>query len=109
MSGLRPWAAWIGGIAGWYLSQQLGSDLVQLDCRHATLLACVIGLVGAAILLLGAALSWPIWRRAEGDLSQPHAGSRRFVAGTGELAAAIFLLAIILQTASSFILPQCHA
>jgi cytochrome c-type biogenesis protein CcmH/NrfG len=108
MSALRPWAAWIGGIAGWFVAQQLGSQINQLDCQRAHggwLL--VIGAVGALLALSGAAISWPVWR-APGSLDQPYAGSRRFIAGTGELAAGLFLLAILFQTLASLIIPRCY-
>ena len=42
------------------------------------------------------------------DPDQPYAGSRRFIAGTGELAAGLFLLAIVFQTLSSPIIPRCY-
>ena len=108
MKALTPWAAWIGGAAGWALTHQLGSDLTQYDCRRADPgLMLVIGLLGASIILAGAAWSWPVWR-ARANIAHPYAGSRRFIAGTGELAAGLFLLAIIFQTVASFIVPQCH-
>lgn len=108
MTALRPWAGWIGGLAGWFTAQQLGGSLVQLDCGDALPIAMAGGALGAAIVLIGAFLAWPIWRTSA-DLEQPYAGARRFIAGTGELAAALFLLAIIFQTMSSLIIPQCHA
>lgn len=109
MKALRPWAAWIGGIAGWLLTHQLGSDLVQLDCRRADGMAmALIALLGVFTVLLGARLSWTEWR-SQGSLDQPQAGMRRFVAGTGEIAAGLFLLAILFQTMSSFVIPPCHA
>ena len=108
MSALRPWAAWIGGIAGWFVTQQLGSQITQLDCQRAGPWAMLlVGAAGTVLALAGAAISWAVWR-APGPLDQPYAGSRRFIAGTGELAAGLFLLAIVFQTLSSSIIPRCY-
>ena len=107
MNALRPWAAWIGAISGWFVAQQLGSQIIQGDCARAhPMLLLFVGAAGAALALAGAVLSWSVWR-SPGHLEQPYAGSRRFVAGTGELAVGLFLLAILFQTLSSFIIPQC--
>lgn len=109
MSRLLPWSGWIGGILGWVLSNQTGSSLVQLDCTRAQPLPMLlIGLAGAALAIAGALISIRVWRMP-GTTDQPYAGARRFIAGTGMLAAAIFLLAILFQTVSSLILPPCHA
>jgi hypothetical protein len=110
MKALAPWAGWIGGILGWMLSDQFGSDLAQTDCTRADLpLMLAIAAVGAAIAILGALISLRVWRSLPGDLEKPYAGARRFVAATGGLAAGIFLLAIVFQALSSIIIPQCHA
>jgi hypothetical protein len=108
MSRLLPWSGWIAGLLGWMLSHQLGSDLAQLDCGRAEpVTMLLIGASGAALAVAGGLLSLSIWRMPA-KLDQPHAGTRRFAAGTGALAAAIFLLAILFQTISSFLIPQCH-
>lgn len=109
MRQLLPWAGWIGGIFGWMLSDQTGSDLAQLDCTRAQPLPMLlIGLVGAALAVAGALASLRVWRMP-GATDQPYAGARRFIAGTGVLAAGIFLLAIVFQTISALIIPSCHA
>ena len=110
MSRIAPWAGWICGLLAWFLTQQGGSDLVQLNCTSAsspTML--LIGLAGGVIALAGALVSLQVWRSLSGSLDQPHAGARRFLAATGGLAAGIFLLAILFQTVSTLIIPQCHA
>lgn len=108
MRRLAPWAGWIGGLLGWLISDQVGTTLAQADCSKADLpVMLLIGVVGAAIALAGAAISFLIWR-AGGALDQPGEGTRRFVAVTGMLASVIFLCAIIFQTMSSLIIPQCH-
>jgi hypothetical protein len=110
MKALAPWAGWIGGILGWMFTHQTGSDLTQTDCTKADLpVMLAIAFIGAALVILGALVSLRVWRGLAGDLEQPYAGARRFIAATGGLAAGIFLLAIVFQTLSSFIIPQCHA
>lgn len=109
MKPLTPWAGWICGLLGWVLSDQLGSYLVQLDCTKADVVPMtLIGVTGAAFALMGGLVSLRRWRMP-GQTDQPYAGVRRFIAGTGVLAAGIFALAILFQTASSYIIPQCHA
>jgi hypothetical protein len=109
MSPLAPWAGWIAGILGWIASDQLGSDLVQLDCTRADLAPMLaIGIIGAAVAILGGLVSLRAWRRP-GQAQPVSVGARRLIAGTGTLAAGIFLLAILFQTTASFIIPQCHA
>ena len=106
---LMPWAGWLCGPLGWVLSDQLGSYLVQLDCTRADLLPMtLIGVAGAALALIGGFISLRAWQMP-GQPDQPYAGARRFIAGTGGLAAGIFVLAILFQTISSYIIPQCHA
>ncbi|MBS0505477.1 MAG: hypothetical protein JSS55_17105 [Proteobacteria bacterium] len=103
MTRLWSWAGWIGGILGWVLSDQTGSDLAQADCRLADPgVMLLIGMGGALLALGGGGIAFGYWRTT----AEP---TRRFIAGTGVLAAAIFLLAIIFQTVSSAIIPQCHA
>ncbi|MDX3899231.1 MAG: hypothetical protein QHC40_01720 [Sphingobium sp.] len=109
MNRLTPWAGWIGGLLGWVLSDQTGSDLAQFDCTRAhPLVMLLIGLVGAALAVAGAAFSLRAWRMA-GATDQPGVGTRRFIAGTGIFAAALFLMAILFQTMASLVIPQCHA
>jgi hypothetical protein len=110
VSRLAPWAGWIGGLLGWVLSDQGGTSLAQWDCTRADLpMMLLIGGCGALIALGGGLVSVRVWRRLTGQLDQPYAGAHRFIAGTGALAAGVFLLAILFQTMSSLIIPQCHA
>jgi hypothetical protein len=100
---LAPWAGWIGGAAGWFGSQQLGSNFAQLDCAQADATALLLlGLLGAALAGGGGLISWQAWLNRSEE-------TRRFVAATATLAGAVFLLAIVFQTLSSFVIPQCHA
>lgn len=108
MTRIRHWAGWIGGIAGWALSDQAGSELAQFDCVRAHPgVMIAIGLAGLAIVAAGCLAAWPHWRRETRgpDIGMVH----RFIAGTGLLAGAIFALAIVFQTVAALIIPQCHA
>jgi hypothetical protein len=108
MNRLAPWAGWIGGLLGWMLSDQVGTSLAQADCTKADLpVMALIGAAGAAIVVVGGLISWRVWR-SDGDPERHGTSTRHFIAGTGALAAGIFLFAILFQTMSSFIIPQCH-
>ena len=107
MTRLSAWAGWIGGLLGWVLSDQCGTSLAQADCTRADPPVMVaIGVAGAIIVIAGGLVSLSVWRNA-GDLDRPGEGTRRFIAATGVLAAGVFLLAIVFQTMSSFVIPQC--
>jgi hypothetical protein len=110
VSRLSPWAGWAGGLLGWVLSDQAGSDLAQWNCTNAAPpLMLAIGAGGALLALAGGLVSFRVWRALSADLYEPSAGTRRFIAATGALAAGIFTLAIVFQTVSSLIIPRCHA
>ena len=109
MSRIAPWSGWIGGIAGWFVSQQFGANFVQLDCDAADLAPMLlVGLLGAALAAGGGVVSWMVWRRRP-EGAEPQTRSRGFIAGTAALAALVFALAIAFQTTSSLVIPQCHA
>ena len=97
---LEPWSGWIGGGFGWAFTHQLGSDLVQDKCGMANpVLMILIGLVGLGIAGFGGWTSWRV-RGAE-------ARGRLFVASVGVLFAALFAVAIFMQTAATVFLPRC--
>lgn len=99
---LPPWSGMIGAGLGWALSDQLGSNFIFDHCEAAhPLLMLLIGLVGLAIAIVGGLHSLPVWR------DEPPSG-RRFVAGTGIGMAALFSVAILLQTVASLIIPRCY-
>ena len=109
MTRIAPWLGWIGGIAGWFASQQLGSSFAQLYCDGANLAPMLLlGAVALAVALAGGLMSWGVWRHPANGAERP-VRSRSFIAGTGALAALVFALAIVFQTAASLVIPQCHA
>jgi hypothetical protein len=108
MSRLAPFAGWAGGTFGWFLSDQLGSSLANDDCVRADpVLMALIGLGGALIVLAGALVSLHVWHRSDTPVATARSGPRALIAGTGLLACGIFLLAILFQTISSFVIPRC--
>jgi hypothetical protein len=108
MSRLAPFAGWAGGLLGWFLSDQLGTSLVQSHCGRADpLLMALIGIAGALVVLAGGLVSLHVWQRSATPLETARSAARGFIAGTGLLASGIFLLAILFQTISSFVIPRC--
>jgi hypothetical protein len=97
---LVPWAGMLGAGFGWALSHQVGSDLAQDNCNAAhPVVMILIGLAGLAIAGFGGLASWRAIGREE--------GGRRFVAYVGVLMAALFSIAIFMQTAAALVLPGC--
>ena len=97
---LVPWGGMIGAGLGWALSHQVGSDLAQDNCNAANpVVMILIGLIGLAIAGCGGLVSW----RAIG---REH-GGRKFVSFVGALMAALFSIAIFMQTAAALFLPAC--
>lgn len=101
---LRPWSGLLGAGLGWVLSDQIGSNTSFGDCSvMSPLVALLIGLGGIAIAAFGGFLSLRAWRS-----EAPGVSARAFVAGTGVGAAALFSVAIFLQTAASLVIPRCY-
>ncbi|GAO38850.1 hypothetical protein SCH01S_21_00370 [Sphingomonas changbaiensis NBRC 104936] len=97
---LTPWAGMLGAGFGWALSHQVGSDLVQDNCNIANpVVMILIGVVGLAIAAFGGLVSWRAVGREE--------GGRKFVSFVGALMAALFSIAIFMQTVASLLLPGC--
>lgn len=107
---LAPWSGLAAGTLGWALTHQIGSDSIQDDCSVGhPLFVLGVAIAGAIILAAGAWLSYRLWHGSDAADDQPFAGSRRFIAGVSLMAAAIFLMAIVLQTLAAFIIPACLA
>ncbi|HEX8261504.1 MAG TPA: hypothetical protein VF547_01370 [Allosphingosinicella sp.] len=100
---LLPWLGMAAAAVGWGASHQVASNAVFDDCRVGdpafVLLVCLGGLAVAA---LGGYFSFDVWRRDESE-------GRRFIGLVGALLAALAAFAILLQAASSLILPPCAA
>ena len=97
---LTPWSGMLGAGFGWALAHQLGSDLAQDQCGAANpVVMILIGLLGIAIIGFGGLVSWRAIGREE--------GGRKFVAFVGALMAALFAVALIMQTSATFLLPRC--
>jgi hypothetical protein len=98
-----PWAGLLGGGFGWFLTQQVGSNQIFDNCASADpMLVLVIGLAGLIMAAGGAWLTLPVLRERKAAQGPP-----RFIAIIGIAMAALFTVAIILQTAASIIIPRC--
>jgi hypothetical protein len=101
---LAPWSGLFLGFVAWALDHQVGSSLVFADCRlGGSLLTVGLGATCAMITVAGGALSWISRRPGEGEIE-----TRSFAAMLSQLAAGLFLLAIILQSVPGLIIPECH-
>jgi hypothetical protein len=102
---LLPWSGFIAVLLGWALTHQIGSNS-NFDKCPATdpLPMALLGLSGLAVLLIGGLLSHKVWKRGEGETQ-----ARRFLGLVGAGMCALFAVALVFQTISSFIIPQCFA
>ena len=103
-SALAPWAGLFLGAFGWFLHHQTGSDANHYDCRVAGGGFVVgVGLVCALIVAVGGLISW-----ASAPVREPPDGQNRgFARIVGMTSAAIFLLAIGIQTLAGALVPPC--
>lgn len=98
---LAPWAGFVAGPLCWALHQQGLSGMLHFNCHLGSPVKGLVSFVVFAIVLVASGIvSW----RARGD-----AQLTRFIAGLSALSAALFLFAIVLQTAATLILPGCGA
>jgi hypothetical protein len=99
-----PWVGLFLGALAWLTNHQVGSSLSFADCRlGGPMLSAGLGLACGLLSLAGAAVSW--MARGPGNGRRE---TRTFAAWISIAAAGLFLLAIVLQTAAGFILPDCH-
>lgn len=100
---LLPWSGLLGGSFGWFITQQVGSTQGFDHCGHSGAVPIILtGICGLVLALWGCWLASQVRR----DRSPSH-GARRFIAVTGIGIAALFVTAIILQTAAALIIPRC--
>lgn len=98
-----PWAGIIGAGLGWFLTQQIGANLTQDNCRLAEWwVVGLLGLVGLALAVGGAMLALTVWRRGERETE-----ARRFLALLSMMLGGLLSIAILFQTIAGFIIPQC--
>ena len=101
---MLPWSGLLGAVLGWGLAHQIGSNLDVEKCHAMSpLVALLIGLFGLSITTGGGFLSWRLYKRGEAG-----GGGRHFVSLLGVLVAALFSVALVWQTISSFIIPRCY-
>jgi hypothetical protein len=102
---LLPWSGLIAVLLGWALTHQIGSNS-NFDKCAATgpLPMALLGLAGLVVLLAGGLLSHRVWRRGESETQ-----ARRLLGLVGTGMCALFATALVFQTISSFIIPQCFA
>jgi hypothetical protein len=104
LESLRPWSGLLLGVIGWFVDHQWGANLAFFDCaRTGPLFSTALAIGCGLVVAVGGALSWTSPGRSSGAEQ-----NRQFAAWVGAGAAAIFLLAILLQTLAGYILPACH-
>jgi hypothetical protein len=104
----RAWAGLFGGFAGWAFHHQVGSSGNFARCSTANgWLAIAIGLVACVIIVASGALSWTAWRRSGGGGASSHEAAGRFVPAISLMAAALFLLTVLVQMTAALIVPAC--
>lgn len=103
-----PWAGLLAGPSGWLLQHQVGTYLVYEDCaRGGPLLLGVLGLIAGTIAAGGGLLSYLAWRNTDAHMSEPYAGTHRFLGAMSAMVAALTLLLILSQTIAGFVVPPC--
>lgn len=107
-SALAPWAGMVLGFLGWAIGQQAGNLLVPWSCRIGVALpVAATGLAGALVAGAGGVLSLRVWREGEND-DPAKTRVRRFIAALCVGSAALFLLAILGQTAAGLVFTGCE-
>jgi len=100
---LLPWSGVVGGAAGWFVSQQTGSNMVFAHCVNGQWWGvALVGLAGIALAVGGGFLSYRSWR-----VEQEAASGRRFVGLLGLLVAALLAFPILMQTIAGLLVPGC--
>ena len=98
-----PWAGLAAATLGGALAHQVGSQGVFDECNSSPELVIVVGLIGIAIVMVGALESYGVFR------SDSEAPARKLIAAVSLGAAAFVSLAIILAVTASLVIPGCFA
>ena len=107
MTGAWPWREWSGLFASavaWAASSQVGYMFVPVSCDTRTQLVHPVTIVAILVVAAGVWLSWIGFQQARAG----HHTTRTFISAASLGAAALFLLAILLQGASAFVFTGCE-
>lgn len=98
-----PWSGVVGGAAGWFVSQQAGSNMVFTHCENGQAWGvALIGLIGIALAASGGLLSYRCWRGEREGVTV-----HRFVGLLGSLVAALLAFPILMQMIAGLLVPGC--
>jgi hypothetical protein len=101
---LLPWSGIIGAAAGWGLTHQIGSNSVFDKCPATSPVPMLLlGLLGLAAIAAGGLLSRRLWKRGAAETE-----ARRFLSLIGMMMSGLFAVALVFQTVSALIIPQCY-
>ena len=106
LSRLAPWGGLIAGVLAWSVQQQFLADVLHYGCPPAQRwIGIVSGCIAAAVVIAGGLVSLcaSAWR-ARGDL-----GARTFIARISVVAAAFFLIAVVMTTAATLLVRPCSS
>ncbi|HET7844330.1 MAG TPA: hypothetical protein VFL14_09285 [Xanthomonadales bacterium] len=103
---VQPWSGAIAGAVAWAAHQQLLANVLHYDCAYGNALSTTIaGALALAIIAAGALASWRA-RPREG-VSPHDPPPARFVCDLSLLAAGLFALPVLMQTAAGWLVPSC--
>jgi hypothetical protein len=102
-----PWTGLFAGAAAWFAHHQTASDLIIWDCRlGGPFLTGGLGLICGLVTVIGGLISWRSRTPLVG--ASHELGMPGFAGVVGAGAAAMFLLAILFQSLTGFIVGVCE-